>query len=175
MKRAAVELLLPEVFRRTIRPENPLSALLEVMEAQHAPAEAALAGLDATFDPRRAPEEFVPFLAGWLDLERLFDDPYDDFAGEALGRRPISTGLGRLRELIAWASYLSQWRGTARGLRRFLEVATGVTGFVIDEAARPFHIRVRAPRRVQPHEPLLRRIIELEKPAYVTFDLDFGP
>ena len=38
-----------------------------------------------------------------------------------------------LRELIAAAAQLSQWRGTAQGLQRFLETATGIEGFELDE------------------------------------------
>lgn len=181
MKRAAIELLLPEIFRRTIRPEAPLGAILDVMEDLQAPAEDVLDRIDAILDPMRTDDAFVPYLAGWLDLERLFDDPTDDYAAGDARRQPVSTGLGRLRELIGSAAYLSQWRGTARGLQRFLEVATGERGFEIEERVLdakgrpiPFHIRIRAPRTVRQHRSLLDRIIRLEKPAYVTYDLDFG-
>lgn len=181
MNRDAIERLLPEIFRRTVRPGEPLSALLDVMEELHAPAEASLDRIDATLDPRRTDDRFVPYLAGWLDLERLFDDATDAFVGRDGKRQPVSTGLGRLRELIGSAAYLSQWRGTSRGLQRFLEVATGQRGFVIEEQVRdksgneiPFHILVHAPASVRAHRSLLDRIIRLEKPAYVTYDLDFG-
>src|SRR5688500_10009232 len=124
MKRAAIEQLIPEGFRRTLRDENPLSGLLDLLEGLHAPSERALDHLDATLDAHRTPDGFVPYLAGWLDLERLFDDPTDEYLASSTLRYPITTGLGRLREVIASAAYLSQWRGTARGLLRFLEVAT---------------------------------------------------
>ena len=180
MKRADIERLLPGVFQRTLHPGNPLVALLEVMEALQQPAEAALARLDATLDPRRSSDEFVPFLARWLDLERLFEEPPVGKVGPA-SSRPISTGLGRLREVIASAAYLAQWRGTARGLRRFLETATGSHGFEIHEqvtgpdgAPKPFHILVRAPEATARHRSLLERIIESEKPAHVTYELAFA-
>ena len=87
-----------------------------------------------------------------------------------------------MRELVASAVELSQWRGTARGLLRFMEVATGVKGFRIEErvpdaAGRPraFHIQVIAPAAVEPHRPMLERIVELEKPAYVTYGSRFEP
>ncbi len=166
MKRTEIERLLPGIFQRTLQPGNPLLALLEVMEALQQPAEAALTRLDATLDPRRTSDQFVPFLARWLDLERLFEEsPIGKGAAASLSR-PISTGLGRLREIIASAAYLAQWRGTAQGLRRFLEAATGVQGFEIHEQVtgpdgypRPFHFRVRAPE---------------ETAAHVTYELDFG-
>lgn len=165
MRRREIERLLPAVFQRTAAEGSPLVALLEVMEALHAPVEAALEGLAANFDPRRAPDRFVPFLARWVDLPLS-----------------VALGRGRLRELIALRAGLSAWRGTGRGLLRFLEVATGATGFRIEERvvdaagrARPFHIRVIAPEALSPHRPMLQQIIEREKPAYVTYELSFEP
>jgi hypothetical protein len=89
---------------------------------------------------------------------------------------------GNLRELIARAARLSQWRGTAEGLVRFLEAATGRVGFAIEEQVpdrdgvpRPFHILVRAPESAREQRGLIERIIEREKPAYVTHAVAFGP
>ncbi|MFL5345379.1 MAG: phage tail protein [Hyalangium sp.] len=163
MRSAEILRLLPGVFQRTAREGSPLLALLGVMDVLHAPSEATLEELDALFDPRRAPDRFVPFLARWVDLEL-----------------PVTTGLGRLRELVAAGVELSRWRGTARGLLLFLSTATGRKDFELDERVpgpggrpRPFHIRVRASAELAPHRPMLERIIELEKPAYVTYELQF--
>jgi phage tail-like protein len=178
---SSAELLLPEVFRRTLREGGPLRAILDEMEEFHLPSSRILDHLDAYLDPYRTPAPFVAYLARWLDLERLFDDPADDYEVQEDGRNPISSGLGRLRELVASAAYLSQWRGTWRGLGRFLEVATGIDGFAVEEEVRgqdrevlPFHIRIRAPRKARVHRSLIDRIVALEKPAYVTYELDFG-
>jgi phage tail-like protein len=178
---SAAEALLPEIFRRTVHAGGPLEALLRTMEDFHAPVIEILARFDATLDPYRTPAPFVAYLARWLDLERLFDDPADDYEVPEDGRNPVSSGLGRLRELVASAAYLSQWRGTWKGLGRFLEVATGVSGFTLEESvsgkdgeALPFHIRIGVPRKARAHRTLIERIINLEKPAYVTFELDFG-
>jgi hypothetical protein len=95
---------------------------------------------------------------------------------------PISTGTGQLRELIAAAAYLSQWRGTAKGLKLFLETATGMSGFELVENVEdaggdqpPFHIRILAPPEAQPHVALIERIVDQEKPAYVSYELEFKP
>jgi phage tail-like protein len=180
MKRREIERLLPNVFRRTIHPDNPLLAILEVMSALHEPSESVLDSLDAAFNPFRAREDFVPFLACWLDLERLFDEPQGLTQTRHTSRPPISTGIERLRALTAAAAYLSQWRGTRKGLGLFLEIATGIEGFVIEEQVlgpdgqpMPFHLRVIAPEAVKPHQSLISRIIESEKPAYVTYELTF--
>lgn len=179
MRLSEIRQLLPGIFQQTLRRGGPLLSLLEVMEQLHEPSEAVLESLDAFFDPRRTPDEFVLYLAGWVDLERLFDLPP---AGrpQALARSPVTSGLGRLRELIANAAYLSRWRGTKKGLLLFLQIATGSDGFDMDEQVpgedgrpRNFHIRVRAPADVAVHRALIRRIIEQEKPAYVTYELEF--
>ena len=161
MRRERLARLLPEVFLRVIEPQSPLLAALETMEALHEPAEATLGRLDEFFNPRRTPDRFVDYLARWVDLDL-----------------PITTGPGRRRELIAEAVALSHLRGTRAALLRFLTVATGIAGFEIDEApaqgtgsSRPFHIIVRAPPESLAHEIMIRRIIELEKPAHVTYKL----
>ena len=178
MKRAEIAQLLPGIFQRTLRPDNPLSALLALMEQLHEPDEFVLAHLDQFFQPYRAPSAFVAFLAGWVDVERLLVQSPAERARTQTP--PLPSGTGRLRELVAAAAYLSKWRGTAKGLLRFLETATGAHGFQIDESVldatgqpRAYHIRIRAPAATQPYAVMLRRIIEIEKPAYVTYELVF--
>jgi phage tail-like protein len=186
MKQTEIKSLLPAVFQRAASVENEtapgtgssgfLPATLEVMEQLQAPSERILAQLDSYFDPRRAPEAFVPFLARWVDLDRLFE-PGNSLARPGRPRPPFSTGLGRLRELTASAAWLSKWRGTAPGLARFLRIATGDDDIQVQDhidlqgQARLFHFTVRIPERLRPHRALIERIIESEKPAYTTYDL----
>jgi phage tail-like protein len=180
MRSRDAEKLLPAVYRRAAGERTPLRAVLDLMEALHAPVEQCLAGLEERFDPRRAPDAFVPYLAGWVDLEWLFTEPPASGRPPAVSDTPLATGLGRLRELVAVASRLSQWRGTARGLLLFLETATGLSGFRIEETPldpdgrpQPFHLRVHCPEEATTLRPLVQRIVEFEKPAYVTYELDF--
>jgi phage tail-like protein len=180
MKKEQIKRLLPSVFQQTAAPGHPLSAILDVMEAMHVPSEFALEHLHTIFDPYRTPDEFVPYLASWVDLEALLDMPR--VPGPVSSPPSFSTGLGRLRELTAAAVTLSQWRGTRKGLQLFLETAMGIKGFEIDEEttgsngkSRPFHLKITAPEQLAEHRPLLERIIELEKPAYVTYELLFVP
>ena len=172
MNRREIEPLLPRNFQRTLAPGTPLDALLDVMEALHAPSEAALRQLEVFFDPRRAPDRFVPFLARWVDLAQLIEQVA---ASQAAGAE-FPSGIGRVRELIGLAAYFSKWRGTRAGLLRFLEVATGQSGFEIEEApgGRAFHISFRGPKEAEAYRVLIEQIVELEKPAYVTYDLAFG-
>lgn len=182
MKREEIDNLLPQVMRQTMRSGSPLNALLEVMELLHAPAEDVLDHLASFFNAYSTPDIFVPYLASWVDLDRFY--PFYSDQPQALQRTvdPISTGTGHLRELIAAAAYLSQWRGTARGLKLFLETATGLSDFELvenvddgDGNPRPFHIRILAPPDAETHVALIERIIEQEKPAYVSYDLEFKP
>ena len=171
MKRSEILTLLPEIFQRTAHEGNLLTMLLDVMEQMHAPDEAVLATLDRYFDPYRAPDAFVPFLATWVELGELLREVPEGVVPEV--REPFPGGIGRLRSLIATAAYLSQWRGTRQALLRFLETATGATGFLIDEELRPYHLVITAPATTKQYALLLQKIIELEKPAYVTYELVF--
>ncbi len=182
MKRNEIAQLFPAVFQRTLKEGNPLTALLEVMEVLQAPSEDVLKQLDSFFDPRRTTDEFVPYLAYWSDLTRLFDETLNPKEDQfAFSRSSIASGLGRLRELIAGAAYLSQWRGTRKGLLLFLQTATGMADFNIQENigldgnVRPFHISIHAPKESAQYSNLIARIVELEKPAYVTYELAFEP
>lgn len=176
MKRVEIEQLLPGIFQRTAKPGGPLVALLEVMEALHLPSEQVLARLDEFFNARRTRDDFVPVLARWLDLAFLLETP----GGDKLKTRSsgtISTGLGRLRELVASAAELSKWTGTTLGLRHFLHIVTGEDGFEVrenldsDGKPRPFHLTVVAPESMRLHKDLIERIVESEKPAYVTSEV----
>lgn len=176
MNRTDIGRMLPEVFQRTLAEGTPLDALLQVMEDLHAPSEDVLMELDGYFDPRRTPDAFVPFLARWVDLERVLLQAAPHYYGPAPMDSPIQSGLGRLRELVASAAYLSMWRGTVTGILRFLEVATGIGGYTVEEqfSGRPFHVRFIGPAEAEPFAAMLTRIIEMEKPAYVTFELAFA-
>lgn len=171
--------LLPEVFQDTIAPGGLLAGLLEVMSALQAPCERRLAELDAAFDPRRSEDAFVPFIARWVHFDHLHDDRGRRRTGP---QHACLDSVGHLRELVADAPYLAQWRGTARGLARFLATATGLRGFRIDEevrvagdeAPRPFHLRITAPAAAKRQADLVHKVIRMGKPAHVTYDLEFG-
>lgn len=169
MKRPDLDRLLPEVMQRAAQPGQPLAAALDVMEALVTPVEDALAGVDAVLSPYRAPDAFLPWLAGWLDLDGL------------LRPGPLETryapGLSQLRLLIARTMPLNFMRGTARGLIGVLEAATGVSGFHVQENVtaggepRAFHLLVRAPPDSARYAELVRHLVELEKPVALTHEV----
>lgn len=177
MKQSLILDRLPDVFKEGATPDNPLFALVGVMEELHARDEDVLSGFGAYVDARRAPDPFVPYLAGWVDLAWLLVDPPDDPYAEP--GTPFPGGLGALRELVSAAAPVAKWRGTAAGLVRMLETATGEQGYqvierVTDAAGRPvpFHIRVVVPAEAARFLNLVERIVEHEKPAHVIADVE---
>lgn len=168
MRRAAIERLLPAAYQRAAGPGSVLGALLDVMEALHAPDEAVLADVDALFAPYRTPDGFVAYLTRWVAMDHVVAAPRAD--------APLPLPLGRLRDLVAHGALLARWRGTPYGMRTALELATGVTGFVLDEPAdRPFHVVVRVPPAAADRLALVTRIVEAEKPAAVTVEVTTDP
>jgi len=178
MNKSRIQELLPKVFQRAVRPGSPLQALLEVMEQLTDPPEEKLAELDRYVDPYRAPEDFVVFLARWMDLQRFFSSSTRRRleAGEQVD--PLPSGSGRLREILSQAARMLAERGTRDGLIGLLETATGVRGFNVDESPTDetgktiaFHIRVHVPPEANAYLDFVRRIVEAEKPAYLTYEL----
>ncbi len=173
--------LLPEVFQRTCVPGSPMAGLLDAMAALIDPIEKKLDELDTTFNPHRAPDRFVAVLARWVDMDHIGEGiAGNDLAG-ASGPPSFPSGLGRLRELCASAAVLARTRGTPGGFIRYLETATGCRGFVLEEGVtgperspRPFHFRLLAPASARAHRRLLQKLIQLEKPAHATYELEFA-
>ena len=166
MRRQAIERLLPVGYQRAAASSGVLTALLDVMEVMHEPDEALLEAVDNLFAPYRAPDHLLPFLARWVALDHVLP------AGGSYRESRLPVPIGRLRTLVAEGASLAQWRGTPGGLRRFLELATEIPDLVIEEPPdRPFHIVVRVPQTAIDHTDLIRRLVELEKPAATTCEV----
>ena len=167
MRESDIVSLLPRVVRRSVMSGQPLDALLSTMSQLHEPIEQTLSDVGLLVRPWEAPEAMLPYLAGWLDVDELLSTAAD-------GKQHLQSGSAQLRKLLVAAADLARWRGTVRGLLLFLETATGLTGFTIDErlldehgAVVPFTMRVSAPAAAEQLLPLVRRVIETAKPAHV--------
>lgn len=188
MKQNEIKQFLPAVLQRTVegtetetpqgtvRQGNLMYAFLQVMEDLHSPSDEILGDIDAVFNPYRTEDRFVPFLASWVDFDYVFGGLSDE---EILNSPDYASRLGCIRDLIANAAFLSQWRGTNKGLMAFLELATGVTGFKIEETVldesqkiKPFHLKILVPPKAEQFTDLIRRIVDTEKPIYVTYELE---
>jgi len=181
MRSEAIARLLPDVFQAAVDADvtggleanRPLRALLGAMEELHGPPEAVLGQLPEHLNPIAAPAAMVRYLSGWVDLDRLVDP------GPQGGSR-LSMTLDRLRLLVAGGSEISASRGTARGLIALLEIATGLPGFRIEENMtddegrnRDAHFRIVAPDAARSMAREIDAIVRAEKPAHVTYELDF--
>jgi phage tail-like protein len=176
MKADDIAAILPAVFRDALDGDPTLRTLLEVMDALQRPAEARLANLWMIFNAVATEDHFTPMLARWVDLMWLYTDDTDyDFDYDLAEQALVDSGLpsGRLRELIRASHDLAQQRGTAKGLVQFLEIATGVKGFAIDNLAtnEPFRLHLRVPKAAVDQSALIERIVKAEKPAHVICDL----
>jgi phage tail-like protein len=150
-----------------------MRGMLAVMEGMHAPVDRVLRSLDSYFDPYRAPDAFVLLQATWLGLDRYFD-----WSGGSpgLGEARYPAGIDRLRMLIAEFPELVRSRGTHQSLIRFLEVATGLSGFAVEDgnkmqAIGAFHIVVQVPANAAQLDDLIRRIVAGERPAHATWEI----
>jgi phage tail-like protein len=178
MDTTTIAKLLPEVFREAHHPGGVLDALFAVMELCITPSENALSSLDAWFDPRRAPDDFLWMLARWTALGPYVDDA--EFDGE--GRRSrTSIDLGNLRELVARSATLARIRGTREGLLTTLEIVTGIRGFEVEEnppgengRPQPYFFRVRAPASAKALEDLVALVVDREKPAFATAKIEYS-
>lgn len=166
MRSPAIKRLLPSAYQDAAFEGTVLAALLDAMEALQAPDEALIGDFGAQFAPYTAREDFLAFLARWVTLDYLVGV-----------RRPGATDTllippAQMRNLIAEAATLARLRGTSDGLRRFLEIATGVVGFeIIETPDQPFHFTVRIPADATAYAGVVQHIVNHEKPAAMTADL----
>lgn len=102
---------LPQVYREV----DLIGRLLKIFEQSFDPSIETLKLLWAYLDPRTAPTNLLPFLAHWVGWPT-------DMIWDALAPGNIQ----RQRQIIHHAMDLYRWRGTQRGLRRYLHLYTGL-------------------------------------------------
>jgi phage tail-like protein len=165
MRRQAIERLLPAVYQRAAATTGVLPALLEAMEAMHAPSEDVLAAVDDLFTAYRSPAKMVHFLLGWLAFDHVLSRPGPHAPTVS------AVPMGRLRDLLADGASLAQRRGTAAGLRDVIATVTGLPVRISEPPDRPFHVVVHVPASAADQIPLIRRVVEAEKPAATTSEV----
>jgi phage tail-like protein len=128
--------------------------------------EETIADLSAYFDPRRAPDEFLPWLANWVAFTLRSDLQPD-----------------RQREFIANIIQFYCWRGTKENLRNLLSIFTIGLPTVTealksengDEKPHYFEVTITLDRAPQPvidrQLQIARALIDLEKPAHTFYNL----
>ncbi len=141
------------------------------------PLREALHKLDALFGPYSSPPDYLVWLASWVCM------PMDANWPEMKRRR-----------LISEAVELFRWRGTKRGLSRFLEIYTGVRPIIQDRPQKgaalggetlmgdagtiigdvpdyTFTVTLGVPNPAAVDEEVVHRIIQSEKPAHTAYRL----
>lgn len=109
---------LPAVYREGARRPLLLGLVLSLLGSELDRVDGVLSGLSSLFDPAAAPPEWLDWLASWLDFQ------------------PSSRwSTAELRSRLAQAMDLYAWRGTAEGLRRYLDVFAGVQARIDEPAA----------------------------------------
>lgn len=181
MDRSEIRTLLPSVFQQTLANEDiedsdktVLSLLIDIMQFLHADVDKQLTTVEDYFNPCRTPqEEFVDYLGHWTDLDRLWNTKS---SSDCFVNRELIAG-DCLQELITSAAYLSQWRGTKKGLCQFLNIATGSNNISIQEninkkgEQQSFHFLVQIPDNQKQQLKLIKTIIEQEKPVYISYEI----
>jgi phage tail-like protein len=106
-----------------------------------APVFASLDNLDAYLDPKLAPEDFLPWLAGWMGL--------------AVSERWVSQ---RVRGFLVEAAETFRWRGTRRGIAKAVQAFTGTEPDIEESGAVAWSARPGAP---YPGEPAARLVVRV--------------
>ncbi len=142
-----------------------LERFLMIFESILMPIEQQIDQINLYFDPRIAPEELLPWLSTWFALVLNENWP-----------------VAHRRELIRSASELYRWRGTKQGLRRYLEICTGIMPLITEPQdstgdAQPLPAYVfRVSLIVDNPDTFDRRMVELiieaQKPAHTSYILD---
>jgi phage tail-like protein len=143
--------------------------------------EETIAGIAALFDPHTTREDFLPWLAGWV----------------ALGLRADWT-VAQKRDFVAKIVPLYRRRGTKENLAELLKIYTGLAPVITSGADTEFQIGVHStigkdmwldgspphrfhvgvtmpnpdPQTLQRQYQIASALIELQKPAHTTFDLE---
>ena len=114
---------LPAIFQERPAPDQEpyLGQFLRPFEQVLTHFDDLLAVIDQNFAFALAPDDFVSWLASWIAL--ALDEEWED---------------EQRRRLLSEAMELYRWRGTERGLKRYLEIYTGLP---------PENIDIRAARR----------------------------
>lgn len=153
-----------------------MGRFLMIFESVIGPINNVIDNISYNFDPAIAPQEFLPWLASWVDV--VLDESW-----------PVE----RRRALVSSAVELYLWRGTRRGMREYLRVYTGVEpviteefgGFPLNDNARlglntalgsglhnvfTVTLELDDPDSLNVHH--IKTIIEAEKPAHAAYRLE---
>lgn len=145
---------LPAIYRDNIF----LGQFLYIIENIIKPIEGVIDNIACYFDPYLTPEEFLPWLAGWVGLTQ--DESWP---------------LEQRREMIRRAAELYRWRSTRRGLSEHLRIYAGVAPIIEDNVApNTLAVTLVVDDPTVVDEATVRAIIEAHRPAHASYRLEIG-
>ena len=121
---------LPKTFSRDENAASFLLRYLAMFEGFLGEVEARSADRDLLLDARSAPDEVLPWLASFVGL--VMDERWAT-APAPRGQPPVDARRKILEEVV----WLFRYRGTLPGLKRFIELYTGIPVVIIE------HFRLR--------------------------------
>jgi phage tail-like protein len=148
---------LPDIYHTDF-----MSRFLALFESILMPIEWNIGNFDIFLMPSAAPQEFLPWLAGWLDLR--IGSGWDE---------------SKQRRLLSKAHKLYARRGTPGALKQVLYIYLGEEGdepVIVDQAKdlEPFTFKVILPVKAgEINEEAVRQIIDEFKPVYTTYTLKY--
>jgi phage tail-like protein len=149
--------LLPAIYRE----DAFLGRYLAAFESMLLELESKVDSIATHFDPRTAPDEFLPWLASWMAFSVQADLARD-----------------KQRAFLAQLIPLYRRRGTAGSLQELLTIFTTGKAEVKDDLPEPNTFKVKVTLTAStPAESLRQRtiahaLIEMEKPAHTAYTLE---
>jgi phage tail-like protein len=138
-----------------------MARFLGIFESILTPIEWNVDNFDLYLHANSSPASFLAWLASWFEI--TFDSSWNE---------------AQRRTFLAEAHRIYAQRGTRRGLSRVLEIYTGHSPEITDQAKdqKPFTFTVRLPMRAgELDRASLERIVDANKPAHTTYTLEFRP
>jgi phage tail-like protein len=114
---------------------------------------------DLYLDPGTSPETFLPWLSAWYEI--VFDSTWTE---------------SQRRTLLKEAHQIHARRGTRASLSRLIEIYTGAAPEIIEFADPndPFTFTIKLPiRERDANRQLLEQLIDTNKPAHTSYQLEF--
>lgn len=144
---------LPAIFQNN----EFLGKFLRVFETLWEPMEQRQDHIEMYFDPHTCPKNFLPWLAGWLDL--TYNENWPEW---------------QMRKMLREGFALGRWRGTLHGLESIIELCAGHKPEISPSPTNQFvfNIKVKLPESAGVTESFLEQVIDLHKPAHVAYTLE---
>jgi phage tail-like protein len=148
--------LLPGIYRE----DEFLGRYLAPFEQLIADLEAQIDGIATLFDPRTTREDFLPWLSSWMAFTLRAD-----------------LSITKRRAFLAQVVSLYRRRGTRANLQELLRIFTSGEPTVEESSiANHFKVTIRLQRDTPEGQlrqsSIARALIELEKPAHTTYELE---